>query len=593
MCFSCEIFRLVKVILCLSLFASQALATPEDICPGGSSPRSDIVMCADMDNLGLCITGLEPACYAANSLSYGSGSFKILPCDITAAGGAGCIRGTRSAGGSSFGYATYSVPATDAGCSRFYFRLGPGFIPSSWNSGGHFPSLDFTNGSGCTGSIKTELWAGGINPGLSAAGTSNGGACGAVGSPGSWESSPNIENTWRPHNNRWYLVEQCVVLNTTASGPGKTQGNGRYTVYIDEVKRYEETNLNFRGSSTTAKITGGFGPRLYYGNGSPEFNPDIYFDQFAFSNNATLIGRDSGENALGTPDAIGPYSNILSYQAWTNPPQRTDCVPSGLDGVSVFSNQWQAGSPYALVSNPTNNSYVNTCATNGSMRALTSSAGTGSGIYYEVNGSFVNRWALHDHVYLYSGNDYSANTPVLGFLKYGSSSTSNAFGLLRNAAGNWARLIRINGVDTVVDLGVAATLDTWSEVELHITSTGAVSIWINGVWVQDEVATSIAWGVPDKIVVGTMFNSPATPFAIYHDDTDIRSVSAVDCKGWSAASCPFAAPTPTPTPTPTGTIAPTATPTNTPTPTATATPTPVGTAVGACGSLNKLLRGRK
>src|SRR5439155_25473922 len=58
---------IVGVLLLLGgLFLAQPAAAVEAICPGGSSPRSDIKFCVDFDNLTGCTTGLEDACWLNN-----------------------------------------------------------------------------------------------------------------------------------------------------------------------------------------------------------------------------------------------------------------------------------------------------------------------------------------------------------------------------------------------------------------------------------------------------------------------------------------------------------------------------------------------
>src|SRR5947209_5259990 len=48
------------------LFLAAPADAVEPICPGGSSPRSDIVLCLDFDTLTNCTTGQEPQCWLDN-----------------------------------------------------------------------------------------------------------------------------------------------------------------------------------------------------------------------------------------------------------------------------------------------------------------------------------------------------------------------------------------------------------------------------------------------------------------------------------------------------------------------------------------------
>src|SRR3989442_9299065 len=61
---------IVGVLLLLGgLFLAQPAAAVEAICPGGSSPRSDIKFCVDFENLAGGTTGLEDACWTNNGYS--------------------------------------------------------------------------------------------------------------------------------------------------------------------------------------------------------------------------------------------------------------------------------------------------------------------------------------------------------------------------------------------------------------------------------------------------------------------------------------------------------------------------------------------
>src|SRR5215470_17444377 len=55
---------LVIGLLVISFFMAVARATAvESICPGGATPRADIVWCADFENQTGCLTGTEVACW--------------------------------------------------------------------------------------------------------------------------------------------------------------------------------------------------------------------------------------------------------------------------------------------------------------------------------------------------------------------------------------------------------------------------------------------------------------------------------------------------------------------------------------------------
>lgn len=549
------------LVVLVLLVASSAFAATEPLCPTGASPRGDIVYCIDFDTLGSCTTGQEAGCVSANGLTslsvVDTDGLKIKTCPVTPPVGTGCMYGSGKAGstGTGYGSKTISPTLTSAGV-RFYVQFGVGYLqaPTTYN-GNHFPSFTFSDGGSCTGIIGLDVNATGLAIQIE---ENNPVACG-VNTPNSYNVPINIDSTWVPQSNRWYAIETRVIMNTTAtSSVGTTGGNGTLQILVDDVVRASYTTMNFRGPSATAKFDTYYTGRSYYGPGVPSWKPNVYFDQFVFSNTATAIGVASPVAALGTADTTSPYVNYEAYNGMEQSKMNSDCSTPGSFTQypqTGLDAQWGTGNT-TFVSSPANNSYLNGCTANAnSMKASTIAANTGAGIYSDLLGA-RNRFVVHGRVYLDSANSWASDTPLFGFSRYGTGANTD-YGLLigRNAAGNWMLWQKNNPAITKTDLGIVATTNAWHEFEFHAASTGKVSLYIDGAWLLDESTPAIAfWSwLSDTVSAGSrkwnlgIFDaSPATTFNIYYDDIDVGTASFVTNRGWDSASSPFAAPTATP-----------------------------------------------
>lgn len=553
---------LVRYLLLILLLVSNAFAVTESICPTGSSPRGDIVSCIEFDTLGACTTGQEGACATANGLTslsvVDSDGLKIKTCPVTPPVGTGCIYGSGKPGSTGTGYGSKTIsPQQTSGGVRFYVQFGNGYLqaPTTYN-GNHFPSYTFTDGATCTGIIGLDINAGGLAIQIE---ENNPAGCGAN-APSSYNVPINIDSTWVPQSNRWYAIETRVIMNTTATtSVGTTGGNGTLQILVDDVVRASYTTMNFDGS-VVAKLDSFYTGRSYYGPGVPAWKPNVYFDQFVFSNNATAIGVASPVAALGTADTTSPYVNYEAYQGFEGSKMNSDCSTPGSFTAypqTGLDSQWGTGNT-TFVTTPVVNTYVNSCTGNlRSMKASTVASNTGAGIYSDLLGA-RNRFVVHGRVYLDAANDYASDTPLFGFSRYGTGSSTD-YGLMigRNAAGNWMLWQKNNPTLTKTDLAVSASTNAWHHFEFHAASTGKVSLYIDGTQILDESTPAVAfWSWLSDTVsagsrkwnIGVFTASPATTFNVYYDDVDVGTASFVDSRGWDAASSPFATPTPTPAP---------------------------------------------
>ena len=63
--------KLIFFVLLFTLVLAINAIAPESICPGGSSPRSDVIWCADFDQLANCPNGNERQCWVDNFEKFG------------------------------------------------------------------------------------------------------------------------------------------------------------------------------------------------------------------------------------------------------------------------------------------------------------------------------------------------------------------------------------------------------------------------------------------------------------------------------------------------------------------------------------------
>lgn len=551
--------RVFWQILFLVLCTVPAWAA-ESICPGGASPRSDIDWCADFEAYGnaACTTGQEVGCATANGLddvqTSSIDSFKIKDCSLSgdgpAAVGTGCIYGSGLAGSTGPGYSDKAASvATDEVSFRYMFRFGKGYLAPSAGQTNHFPGIKYSSATIGSSLVTVDPIA--SNMGWLVENSGN------AGSTPSFAMTNNIDSTWRAHNLVWYTIEVHAKMNTSGNA------DGVFEAWIDNVLSAQYTNINYRGTDTTAHFTGVYAARSYYGHGVPSWKPNLSFDQFVYSKDGTKIGLASGITA-GTADTP-VYYNACSYSAWAQHRPQLDCSTTAYDGQCVQSLQWRTAPTW--VTTPVVNGYVIDSTTpasscighvNKALHSAVSGAG-GSGVSETPPKPFNSTHAaIHTHAYLLSTNDYSVVTPLSGFVRYAATTNYDHYiAVCRLTNGNVGVCYNNVGTTTTTDTGAAWSTDAWHEYELDINSSDKVSLFFDGIELLNQTSTAQAvwtWfsdtvsGGPRNHVIGIINYPGAGTFDSYDDDSDIGSSSYVSCEGWGTA-CPFSTATPTPTPT--------------------------------------------
>lgn len=553
------ISRLIRWVLALFIVAGTAHAAPEAICPGGASPRSDIAWCVGFDDLDQCTTGQEAGCISDAGLSslsvtHATKDFKIKTCPVASplTTSTGCIYGSGEKSGSGPGYSNKTFSGVSSACMRYYVLFGDGYLQNVSETGNHGPGLLYSDGTSCAGKLTIDFTLTEMRIAHQVDSTAS---CTATAPAG----GSIITNTteWIPKNNHWYRVEMCSTMNTTAASD--SVGNGTLTVKVDGVTAINRTDLNIRGGTgETATFVDAYLARSYVGLGVPNWEPNIYFAGFAFSNDGTEIGASSDEATLAAGDSSSPYWYTVAGNGAEQQKLSQDCSAPG--SVSKYvSTGWDdawSGSP-TYVTTPDHNTYTCNascvgCTTTNSMKAQTTGANARAGnAHYVANlNSTVNNTAvIHSWVYLDSANDYTSEVPVLGFARYcaggGGGNDRCVAGIARNSSG---KLVVVIYTDNTKGTTIASTTDlptdTWTELQFAIKDDNTVYAQINGTWVIDGSTPSQAvatWAFDDVsagsqfVVFGIMRDSPATQFNVYYDDMDAGAISFNDSKFWGTS----------------------------------------------------------
>lgn len=545
----------ILAILALSLPAS-AYAAPEAICPGGSSPRSDIKMCFDFESLGSCSTGREAACWTANGFTTGdmsdAGSF-FIKSGSGAAAGNGYLVGKSEYGTTGAGYTSKMVPGGpfNSMSLRYYVKYTNGYMTYQYD---HGPGMA-GQGSTCKTNITLEqsmynyFWYV----------TGVGSGCGG----GSFDLVPNVGTPPVMENNRWYLIELQVTADTSCSNPTNKYGcNGIARMYIDGQKVMEYTNINWGGVTGGVKWNQIWGPRQYFHVRQPSWRPEIHFDNFAVSGTGAYIGTASGENARGTADPASPYITYQGVEPFLGKHPARDCSnPSAYLGTN-FGEDYRSGA--SLQSTVAHAGFVDQCnnppATDKALRVAISGSSGGGGIKWGRWGGPNGRvtfpaQVIYGWMYIPSTNDFSKKPSLAGFATYACQSnncTDAQWGkhlAITVNNGKYALIQKDN--PTNVTPAVVATssrsvrYNQWEEFELVVTSDNKATLMINGEVVLNDVNTlySMGWlfggANGGSLVVGVIDFTGTGPFTIYYDDVKVGSASFWSCKGWGSASCPF------------------------------------------------------
>lgn len=563
-----EILYWVLVAIFVAILGVQiANAAPEAFCPGGASPRSDIVWCAGFDDLDQCTTGQEAGCVTDSGLSSLSSThtedFKIKTCPYTPpiSTSTGCIYGSGRASGTGPGYSNKTIsPTVTSACLRYYVLFGEGYLQNVSDTGNHGPGIFWDDGSSCSGVVTIDFTLSSPRAALQV----NGSTCGGDDVTTFNPTTVNIAKTgtdWIPKNEQWYRIDECITLNTTNSSA--TVGNGTLTVKVDGVTLISRTNLNFRGPSTTAKVDEIYAARSFVGLGVPSWEPNIYFSGFAFSNDGTEIGASASEGSMGTGDTSSPYWYNIAGNGAEQMKLASDCsAPAGTTDYVTGGWDDDYGTAPSYVTSPDHNGYPCDascvgCTTSNAMKAETTGSGQRAGVQHYVSNldsTINNSIVAHGWVYWPTGNSYASTVPVMGMSRYcaggGGGVDRCVLGVGRDSNGKAALVIYTDNVaGTTITSTANLSLDTWHEIQVAVDDSNKVYLQVDGSWVIDGQTPSQSistWAFDDVsagnqlMVFGIMRDSPATTYTVYYDDMDAGAASFNDTKFWGTSS-PFTA----------------------------------------------------
>ncbi len=542
------------------LIPINALAV-ESICPGGSSPRADITMCYDFESLGNCSTGREETCWSDNGIDNANRNngqdFYITNGGAevgTAAVGSGFIQGKGVYGNAGPGYTSFAIPNGGATAVnlRYYIKFTKGYLHYFAD---HGPGIAGLFG-GCNRGGTLEQSA--YNYYMYNTGT----GCGA----GSFDLYPNQSNLPNLKNNRWYLIEQQKIMDTSCSDTSSSTGcNGIARMWIDEQLVLEYTNVNWGGVHAGLKWTSIWGPRSYYHIRHPSWEPEVHFDNFAVSTNGTYIGPASSENSRGTADASSPYNSHQGIEPFLGRHPAQDCsTPSGYMKTNIGS-KWRDGGTFDT--SIKHGGFVDQCSNppkaDQSFKVSIAGSSGGGGVHWDrainTNTSTIfPQQVIYGWIYLPSGNDYSETPALSGFRGYKCGSTCDESDWGRYLAltvnnNKWAIKQRFapsnNTPQVVLTSNSTVQYDQWVEFELIVYSDQKVTLMINRQRLYDR--EDLPMDVPlmfsggggansGTTVIGVIHFTGTGPFNVYYDDMAVGTVSFWSCDGWGASSCPFA-----------------------------------------------------
>ena len=552
--------RLVRFTIAICVAASGLFAAAESFddaaqCPDKASPRSDIVKCYTFDEqLESCATGKELSCALANGYDRAMKPTYAIRRGGGAAVGGGFLEDVPG-WGSTGSFMTYSLPEGQREISvRYYQRWGAGF-------------MDYPGGNNHTMSFGIE---GGIGPcarDLGIDGDQRGhiavtdGGC-----------TPGVVKLWDDdlRNGRWHLIEFYGRMETSCTDNTRADGcNGYFAVYLDGVKKFERTNWNWGGGSTTATFDNIIVPRTYYQAGFPRWQPRLAWDNIVVGNDADArIGGAARENARGTA------ANRIYYQSAGADPfihrpsdltrgyrPQGDCSTSPGGSIGFLT-----GFTRGLMSLDSLNSNVRAWLTetrctyaspviDGSMKvSVPTTTDNRSGFLITNADVVLGRTTLAESgndsfvggsVYLHPGNNYADNPVLAGHLSGGPRCRSmfcQWIGVTIDD-GRWAlaELFTSDGAEAMVfGLGPPATVGEWHTFEVAIFRDGFADLWIDGVKVISRARIpNTPGGANNKGFVGVSHLPTRTaPFAVNFDDIYWANVSREACYGDWGADCP-------------------------------------------------------
>ncbi len=559
-------FNLSLLLYCACFFIAidSAPAAAESICPCGGSPRSDVVLCLYFDQLQSCSNGREPTCFNDNGIGDALNTldgFRIK--ETQAAVGSGYIAGKGRYGTTGPGYLSARIPGGPYAAVniRYYMRFSGGYATYIYDHGPSVKGSSQIAGNSCVrgGTFEQSQFA--------YYAYNTGGGCRS----GSFNLFPNKGNSPILRNNRWYLIEQQKVIDTSCSASSSpTDCNGVYRLWIDGVLVSEHTNVNWGGVSDGVMWDEFWGPRSYYHVRSPAWEPEIHFDNFVISKTGATIGPAAGENPRGDADPLSPYVNYQGIEPFLGRHPANDCTdPSGYLGTS-YGRSWRSGG--SLQTGITHGGFVDQCQSpplqDKALMARVDASQGGAGIQYErwqdtVSPVVFPQQVIHGWVYLPGSNDYSQAPALVGFRGY-SCAPGNCDGA---EWGNYAALtvqdshfavvqrhIKSQVAPSVIPTSQGAIFNSWVEFEIIVWQNQKVSLSINRSQLlnKQSLPYPVAWlfteGGDNGGVVGVIDFSGASPFTVYYDDVSLGTMSFTNCDGWHSSSCPFGEGGPSPDP---------------------------------------------
>lgn len=558
---------------------AQPAAAIESICPGGSSPRADIIWCADFETP--CADDSSDTCWTDNGFTSRSDHRGSDMRILTDAGRA--VLGSRYAllkgiiGGTGTGYASYNPsPSLSEVRIRWYQRFNK-YLHYYHN---HFAGVSVDKAGPTTPCHRGATLEMG---GQSSVYNYGSGTCGYTSGGGfDLDMHPNQGIAPVLKNGKWYRFELAIKLDTSCSAETAHACNGVYKLWIDGNLVISYTDVNWGGAINSALITVLDIVRNYYHYRNPQEAGEVWFDQLVVGNDAdTEIGAATGATNIGTEvaDAYGitcgiegfylsssvSYSPELDFAAAPGSrisvcgsPAETWRGNAGVGSTTIYhtgvvtDHASGGGRPYAEQSLKSECTGANCGAGVRSPRMgglVSGSEGDGNSNVYR-NGVLPQQV---DHGYIYFPSTSTPNDKIAynGFYGKGTDWHSNYIGLSENA-GKLAIIQRHNDGTPgyVVTSDVDIVRDTWHRYELIVWDSEGFSLMFDGVQLYDQepLTNSPTWlfdsahtaddsgsvtGIIDYIGSGTV--------AIYHDDISKGTVSFWNCDGWDATMCPFAA----------------------------------------------------
>lgn len=312
-----KIFGLLFALLCFPAYAFDDTAQ----CPGGSSPRPDILACYGFDAVVQCVTGFESGCAIANSI----GNMSEHPYteqlhvaqDAPAVGKGYLSHDFRQWGGTGASVA-HSYPALGREFAlRFYFRFGPGASDFQGSVDHALYVIADGGGKGCKSTYQGVIidWA----------------SSGAAFFPNA-TCSGGAQTLWsqRMLPGRWYLVELYGVVETACVNNQAIRGcDGRLTAYVDGVMQSDFRDWNWCGGGA-CRFASFYLPVTYFNSGFPPWGYRKDYDALVIGSAASQrIGPADAENVRGVGVTSYPILNAGGIAAFVFVPQGPGCDAVG------------------------------------------------------------------------------------------------------------------------------------------------------------------------------------------------------------------------------------------------------------------------